>query len=125
MPDDSSGMATHAVMRRQGRSVTQLYDSACELLFAAQQLRAAAGMRDSVPATAATIGCIDATLDTLAEAVKAMRQAAVAELETDDAAVAAIGSEFSSLVEALRLAQEACDRARERTAPILAQLSLS
>jgi hypothetical protein len=112
-------------MRRQGRSVTQLYDSACELLFAAQQLRAAAGERDALPATAATIGCIDATLDALAQAVDEMRDAAVTELDSDKRAAAAIGREFALLADAVRDAQEACDEAREHTAPILAQLSLS
>lgn len=112
-------------MRRQGRSVTHLYDSACELLFAAQQLRAAAGERDALPATAATIGCIDATLGALAQAVDEMRNAAVAELDADKRAAAAIGREFALLSDAVRDARDACDEARERTAPILAQLSLS
>jgi hypothetical protein len=33
--------------------------------------------------------------------------------------------EFAALAEALRVAQAACDQTRERTAPILAHLSLT
>jgi hypothetical protein len=62
------------------RSVRQLYDSACELLFAAQQVRAAAGERGSAPAIAATVGCIDAALDALSEAIRAISHTAVTEL---------------------------------------------
>jgi hypothetical protein len=70
--------------------VTKLYDGGCDLLYAAQQVRAAASDRDATPALAATDGCIDA-----------------------------------ALANALRVAQAACDLARERTAPILAHLSLT
>src|SRR6478672_9351409 len=116
-------MATHAVMRQRGGPVTQLYDSASELLFAAQQLRAAAADRGSVPATAATVGCIHATFDALAQAVDAMRCAAVKELNAlsvNDGPSVAIEREFASLADAIRVAQETCDRTRERTAPVLA-----
>lgn len=117
-------------MRRRGRSVTQLYDSACELLFAAQQLRAAAGDRDSAPALAATIGCIDATLDSLSQAMGAMRRTAVAELtaagdEGRSVPAIVVERELAVVADAIRVAQATCDQARERTAPILAQLSLA
>jgi hypothetical protein len=118
-------------MRRRSRSVTQLYDSACELLFASQQVRAAAGERDSAPAIAASIGCIDAALYALSQAMGAMRQTAVAELsapggdESQPVAAIVVERELAVVAEAIRLAQEACDQARERTAPILAQLTLA
>jgi hypothetical protein len=123
-------MATNAPMRQRRRSVTQLYDSACELLFAAQQLRAAAGERDSAPAMAATIGCIDATLEALSESMAAMRRTAVAELTAagdDGQSVAAVvvERELAVVADAIKVAQAACDQARERTAPILAQLTLA
>jgi hypothetical protein len=123
-------MATDAPMRNRRRPVTQLYDSACELLFAAQQLRAAAGERDSAPALAATIGCIDATLESLAQAIAAMKRTAVAELTAaggDGHSVAAVvvERELAVVADAVGLAQAACDQARERSAPILAQLTLA
>ena len=122
-------MATNALMRQRGRSVTQLYDSACELLFAAQQLRAAAGERESAPATAATIGCIDAALEALAEAMSALRRTAVAELtassdsEGEPVSAAVVERELAVVADAIKLAQAACDQARERTAPILVRLT--
>src|SRR5947209_8741291 len=61
--DDPWGMAIDTAMRRQREPVTRLYDAACELLFAAQTLNAAAGVRDATPAVAATVGCFEATLD--------------------------------------------------------------
>lgn len=113
-----------------GDAVTNLYDSACELLFAAQQVRAAAGERGAAPAMAATIGCIDATLDALSHAIGAMRWTAVSELTAGDTpteqavAAAAIEREFAALAAAITVAQASCDQTRERTAPILAQLTL-
>jgi hypothetical protein len=123
-------MASDTAMRRQSAAVTTLYDGACDLLYAAQQIRAAASDRDATPAFAATIGCMDASLDALAEAVGAMRRAAVAELtfprpDESDAEVQVVEREFAALAEAIRVARAACDQARERTAPTLAQLSLS
>jgi hypothetical protein len=67
---------------RTSGPVTNPYEGACDLLYAAQQLRAAAAERGDAPALAATVGCIDAALGALTEA-------------------------------------------RERTAPILAQLTLA
>jgi hypothetical protein len=121
-------MASNATMRRRSAPVTDLYDSACALLYAAQQVRASAAERGATPAFAATIGCIDAALTALAEAVATMRRTAAAELSatSDSDAVPAlvVEREFAALAEALRLAQAVCDQTRERTAPALAQLSL-
>jgi hypothetical protein len=127
----ASGMANQALMRQRRNSVTRLYDSACELVFAAQELRSAACERDSAPAMPATIGCIDATLEAVGQAIAAMSRTAVAEVtaargEGGQAGVAdLVESEFAALADAIRLAQAACDRARERTAPALAQLALA
>ena len=127
---DSLSMASDTAMRRRSGAVTNLYDGACDLLYAAQQLREAASDRDATPAFAATIGCVHASLETLADAVSAMRRAAVAELavasqDGADAAAEDVGREFAALAEAIRIAQTACDQTRERTAPNLAQLSLA
>jgi hypothetical protein len=127
---DSLGMGSDTAMRRQSEAVTNLYDGACDLLYAAQQIREAASDRDATPAFAATIGCVDASLGALAQAVSAMSRAAVAELtfarqDGPDAAAVDVEREFAALAEAIRVAQAACDQTRERTAPTLAQLSLA
>jgi hypothetical protein len=123
------GMAAHTAMRRRSASVTNLYDGACDLLYAAQQMRTAASERGATRGLAATVGCLDAALDALADAVSSMRREALAELRIASAesptAAAAVDREFSELVDALRAAQAACDRTRERTGPLLAQLTLA
>jgi hypothetical protein len=116
-------------MRTRSEPVTKLYDSACDLLFAAQQLRGAAGERGAVPAMAATLGCIDASLAALSQAMSAMRCTAVAELSAADAepplAALLVERELAALTDAITVAQAACDQTRELTAPILAQLELA
>jgi hypothetical protein len=116
-------------MRRRSASATNLYDGACDLLYAAQQMRAAASERGATPALAATLGCIDAALDALVDAVSSMRREALAELRIASAesptATAAVDREFAALVDVLRAAHAACDRTRERTGPLLAQLTLA
>ena len=123
---DAQAMAIHASMRGQTESVTRLYDSACELLFAAQNLAASAGDRSATPAVAATIGCVDATLDALAQAIGEMRRATVAETSRrrEPQSPAVLERELGGLEDALRAARSVCDRTRERTAPILAELTL-
>jgi hypothetical protein len=115
-------------MRRQSASATNLYDGACDFLYAAQQMRAAASERGATPAFAATLGCLDAALDAVADAVRSMRREALAGRGIASAgsptAVAAIDRELAALVDVLRAAQAACDRTRERTGPLLAQLTL-
>jgi hypothetical protein len=120
-------MAIDAAMRKQREPVTRLYDAACDVLFAAQNLSAAAGDRDAIPAVAATIGCVDAALDALADAIGGMRRAAVAEASRGDnprSAPAVLERELGALEDAVRETRRVCDRARERTAPTLAQLTL-
>jgi hypothetical protein len=125
---DSLTMAIDTGMRRQREPVTRLYDAACELLFAAQALSAAADDRKATPAVAATVGCFDATLDALADAIGGMRRAAVVEASRGDnprTAPAVLERELGSLEDAVRDLRRVCDRTRERTAPILAQLTLA
>jgi hypothetical protein len=120
-------MSIEAPMRKQREPVTRLYDSACDLLFAAQSLGAASADRDAIPAVAATVGCIDATLDALANAIGDMRRATVVATSRGDHerhAPAVLERELGALEDALRNARSVCDRTRDRTAPILAQLTL-
>jgi hypothetical protein len=105
----------------------ELYDQACELLLAAQGLRVAAGTRGSAPAIAATVGCLDATLEALADAVAAMRGEAAREVSRAEASMpgaADTGREFSELAAAIGSAHEAAGRMRERVGPVLARLTL-
>jgi HAMP domain-containing protein len=101
----------------------ELYDQACELLFAAQALRDAAGTRGSAPAIAATIGCLDASLEALAEAVRAMRGEASRAGSSAPGAEDA-GREFSEFVAAIASAHRTAGEMRERVGPMLAQLTL-
>ena len=51
----------------------RLYDAACDLLAAAQALRATAGQADSATAIAPTLGCLEAGLQELELAVGTLR----------------------------------------------------
>jgi hypothetical protein len=55
----------------------ELYDQACSLLEAAQGLRAAASSWHSAPALAASLGCIEASLRELRDAVPELRHTAL------------------------------------------------
>ena len=110
----------------------ELYDRACDLLLAADGIRAAAAEPGSAPATAATLGCIEASLEALAHAVAAMRRvvdqrssaregglAAESGVSADDAHAG-----FSAVLNALEAAQRAVGELREQTGPLLARLTL-
>jgi hypothetical protein len=56
----------------------ELYDQACSLLAAAQGLRAAASSRDTGPALAASLGCIEASLQQLRDAMPGLLDTALA-----------------------------------------------
>jgi hypothetical protein len=112
----------------------ELYDRACELLLAAQEMRAAAREPGSAPAIAATAGCLDASLAALSEAVAAMRLEATRQVARSGCAESGAGPtgairklqrEFSGLVDALAAAHRAADQTRERVGPMLAQLTLT
>jgi hypothetical protein len=119
-------MPTFTPSRNRADQVNALYDGGCELLFAAQQLQSAAGRPGTAPAIAATVGCIDASLEAMLEAIGSMKRSAVSELRSpdDDASIEMIEREFRALADALRAAHRACDQMRERTGPLLAQLTL-
>jgi hypothetical protein len=138
------GRATHnadmRLMQQQSRRdaptpverdpANDLYDRACELLLAAQGLRTAAGVRSATPSYAATVGCIDASLGVLTDAVAAMRREATREAERTRAAGEPLveadeaAREFSALTEALWRAHLAAGRMRERLGPFLTRLTL-
>jgi hypothetical protein len=144
VPMGGHGRATHNadmhLMQQQHRRdaptpverdpANDLYDRACELLLAAQGLRSAAGARGATPSYAATVGCIDASLAALTDAVAAMRRGAASEAERARAVgqplaeAADAGREFSALAEELGRAHRAAGRMRERLGPFLARLTL-
>jgi hypothetical protein len=104
----------------------ELYDEACALLDAAQGLRAAAGPRRSAPAIAASLGCVEASLEALATAVAVMRVAAletVAEVPSTDAVdreVPQIRAGFDRLARDLQASRLSSAAAREVVGPVLA-----
>ena len=122
-------MRTFAPSRTRTDAVTNLYDSACDLLFAAQQIREAAARPGAAPAIAATIGCLDASLEALVHAIGEMSRTAVRELEASgqDLSVTAdaIEREFDALADVVTAAHTACDEMRERIGPLMAQLTLT
>jgi hypothetical protein len=109
----------------------ELYNHACDLLLAAEAVRAASAETAAAPGFAATLGCMEASLEALAHATAAMRR-------TTDAHVAGRGPaaperfalaqedaqrEFCELIEALNAAHHAADQLRQRAGPLLAQMS--
>jgi BMFP domain-containing protein YqiC len=119
-------MSTFASAHNRTDAVNNLYDSACDLLFAVQQIRVAAARPGAAPAIAATIGCIDAGLEELVQAIRAMSRTAVREvLGGSGLAVDVIEREFDALADALTAAHSACDEMRERLAPLMAQLTFT
>jgi hypothetical protein len=111
-----------------------LYDRACDLVVAAEEIRAAAAQPGSAAAIAATVGCLEASLEALADAAAGMRREAARQLARSDpsggrdagidASPALADREFSELVDALRAAHLAADAMRERVGPLLAELTL-
>ena len=98
-----------------------LFDHACDLLAAAQGLRAAAPAEGVAPALAATLGCLEATLDALAAAVADLGEDAVRQLEDvpwspGDPGPSAVGAErqFAGLVDILNAGQAMAGSLRER-----------
>jgi hypothetical protein len=107
-----------------------LYDGACELRAAAHAMRAAAELEGSTTAIAATLGCIDSTLNELSSAVEAMRRQALRDLSRralDTGERVAVGETeraFSDFANALYRARHAADSMRQRVGPHVAQLTL-
>lgn len=107
-----------------------LYDQACELLLAARGLRAVAGNDGTQPAIAATLGCLEATFDALADTMTALRAQAA------EQAVAAGGGarpetaagarrvieQCDETARTLRIARDMAGGLRERVGPALADV---
>ncbi len=83
----------------------ELFDSACDLLAAAESVRRASAGDGIAPAVPATLGCLESSLAALAEACTALGQAH-----------GIAGNPFASLASAVRAAEVACREARSRSA---------
>ena len=91
----------------------ELYDQACSLLEAAQGLRAAAGSRRTGPALAATLGCIEASLQQLREAMPGLLDAALA-TRTNSREPSELCETFALLARDLSTTRTSCAAVREQ-----------
>ena len=97
-----------------------------EKVAAAQGMRASAPAAGTAPAFAATLGCLEATLDALAAATRAMGEEAVEQAERIEEAPAEPGAftsrqalrRFEDLVDTLQAAQATAGALRERVGAI-------
>ena len=106
----------------------ELYDQACSLLAAAQALRAAAGSRRSAPALAASLGCIEASLRQLREAMPELLDTALATAARDElnrrthsSEPAELCSSFAVLARDLSDSRASCAAVRELVGPVVAK----
>lgn len=112
---------------RERDPANELYDRSCDLLAAAQGLQTAAGPRRSAPAIAASLGCIEASLDALATTVTVMRVAALEQAADPhsagnpvDRANLELRAAFGQLARDLSASRSSCARARKLAGPVLA-----
>jgi hypothetical protein len=91
-----------------------LYDHACDVLVAAQGLRAAAGMEDADAAIAATFGCLESAVDALAEAVDTLTPAAIAQLGPDGQAAGRLALQCQDAAHVLRVGRDVLGTIRDR-----------
>ena len=92
-----------------------LYDRGCSLLDAARSLREAALAPESQPALAATLGCVEESLEELVAAVAVMKARA---LEQPDARDQVTGR-LELLRSDLAAAKASCGASREAAAPLV------
>jgi hypothetical protein len=108
-----------------------LYDYACDVLEAAFEMRDAGETQGSSTAIAPTLGCLEASLEALAEAVDAIRVDAQEGLahgalvggRQGTALAVWRGQRLEALSEALRFAHRASAEARAAVGPLAAQLA--
>jgi hypothetical protein len=106
----------------------ELYDQACSLLAAAQGLRAAARSRHTAPALAASLGCIEASLQQLREAMPELLDTALSTATLDRPTLWAqstqpseICASFAMLSSDLSTTRQSCAAAREQVGPVAAK----
>jgi hypothetical protein len=105
--------------------VNELYDCACDLLHATHEFRSAAGRAGSAPALAATLGCIEGSLDALCQSMDNLRALAVEQLSGTGLAPAVTMALVSANLDAVRQrlddATRATGIARATIGPLIAE----
>jgi hypothetical protein len=91
-----------------------LYDHACDVLLAAQGLRATAGAEGVEPAIAATFGCLESAVDALAQAIEELADGAVAQVEADPEAASRVALQCQDACRVLRVGRDVMGAIRER-----------
>lgn len=91
-----------------------LYDHACDVLLAAQGLRATAGAEGVEPAIAATFGCLESSVDALAQAIEALTRRTVAQVDADDEATMRLALQGQDASHLLRVARDVLGTIRDR-----------
>ena len=94
-----------------------LYDRACDLLLAAQEMRRCSGKPGIAEAIPATLGCIGAVAEELAVSATGLAE----ELGRTEALADPVLEALERVIEHLLLAAAECDVARETTGSRLAQ----
>jgi hypothetical protein len=93
--------------------VNELYDCAGQLLQAARELNVAAARPGSAPAMAATLGCLEASLEALAQSMENARAPIHGRLKRDHREHSPVGRAALADLEVLRRAlAQACRAAR-------------
>jgi hypothetical protein len=95
-----------------------LYDHACDVLVAAQGLRAVAGTEGAEAAAAATFGCLESAMEALAAATESLAEHALADLDPDSAAAARIALQCQDAADVLRVGRDVLGAIRERVGAI-------
>jgi hypothetical protein len=119
------GLSAPAQSRYERDADTELYDRACDVLLAAQDLRSAAARRAANAAAAPTLGCLEQTLSELADAVSELAAEARPDLDVSAQAAgdhttgsAAARYVFGELHHALLASARVCAAARQATGPM-------
>jgi hypothetical protein len=130
VPTDADLRPTRAPADRS--ETHDLHRSAARLAESAQEVRAAAGTPGCAAAIAPSLGCVEATLADLEQAVTGMEAVAAERLEHaalllggrwNDVTVARSVHEFQELARALANARRACAVVRHGAGPSLAELT--
>jgi hypothetical protein len=93
-----------------------LFDHACDLLVAGRGLAVSAHDPGAAPAMAATLGCIESTLDALVTSVREMSASA-----GDRGATSPVTRQLDDLAAVLARARDVAGGAREATGPVMAE----
>jgi hypothetical protein len=107
-----------ALQRRD--PVNELYDRACELLYAADQFKSAAARPGATDGVVATLGCLEASFDALKESVASIRARALEHLNSErverSVAVELVSADLDGLAQELEDAGRAAGVARTNVA---------